>query len=255
MPHEPRPWDRFLARWTLQCADQFIVMNKNEQTRLRSLILRLLRKSPSSHIQSTCLFKPDTESTKEIKSRLSLPNDKPILLFFGFIRPYKGLSVLIDALHILVNNHDEIHLIIAGEFWEPREKYEQKISALNLTPYIHIFDRYIPDDEAAQFFTVSDLFIAPYTGGTQSGALKSALGFGLPSVVTDIIADELVQQLPELCRTIPSNNPEALADAILRQLSVPVLEQKEIQTLFDRSWQTLVDAASIKVPNDHTTQT
>jgi glycosyltransferase involved in cell wall biosynthesis len=229
-------------------------MNKNEQTRLRSLIQTTQEITIVPH-PIYCLFKPDTESTKEIKSRLSLPNDKPILLFFGFIRPYKGLSVLIDALHILVNNHDEIHLIIAGEFWEPREKYEQKISALNLTPYIHIFDRYIPDDEAAQFFTVSDLFIAPYTGGTQSGALKSALGFGLPSVVTDIIADELVQQLPELCRTIPSNNPEALADAILRQLSVPVLEQKEIQTLFDRSWQTLVDAASIKVPNDHTTQT
>jgi glycosyltransferase involved in cell wall biosynthesis len=162
--------------------------------------------------------------------------------------------VLIDALHVLDDNHAEIHLVIAGEFWEPREKYDQQISTLNLAPYIHIFDRYIPDDEAAQFFKVSTLFIAPYTGGTQSGALKSALGFGLPSVVTDIIADELVQQLPELCRIIPANDPKALAEAILHQLSVPALEQREIHTLFDRSWRTLVDAVSEKVPNDHTTQ-
>jgi len=239
LPHEPRPWDRFLANRTLQGGDRFIVMTEKEKERLEDFLPEVGQLEIVPH-PIYRMFKPSSLSKGEIKSRLGLPDDKQIILFFGFVRPYKGLSDLIQAMKIINSQSHKFNLLIAGEFWENRELYDKQIGELSLQNYVHIFDAYIPDEQASLFFEVSDLFVAPYTGGTQSGALKAALGFGLPTVVTETVADKFVRSIPEQCTIVPENNPLALAAGIEKQITCPNRKKEEISFMFNQSWKDLL---------------
>jgi glycosyltransferase involved in cell wall biosynthesis len=151
---------------------------------------------------------------------------------------------LIEAFKLINDQDKEIHLIIAGEFWDDREKYIKRIRDLSLQKTIHIFDHYIPDDEAAQFFEVADIFVAPYTGGTQSGAVKSALGFGMQVIITDIITDDLLSGLPDICTVVPKGSPQSLAEAIREKISKPALAPLITRQIFQESWKSLVKVIS-----------
>ena len=240
LPHEARPWDRILAKRTLKGADRYIVMTEKERTRL----LALLPNAKEIYIIPHPLYRLFTAnqlSKKESRSRLGLPENKPIVLFFGFIRPYKGLADLIEAINIIRSQGMACHLLVAGEFWDKRATYDQQIKRLALEDYIHIFDKYIPDNEVSDYFNAADLFVAPYSEGTQSGVLKAALGFGLPAVVTDIIADSMVKNMPDRCEIVPPGDPEALAKGIIKKSSTPKLNPLQVDTLFDQSWRALVE--------------
>ena len=235
-PHEGHFWDPLLAKETLKWADQFIVMSEKEKIRLRALIPNANNISIVPH-PIYDMFKPTSLTKKEVRQKLKLPLEKPVLLFFGFIRPYKGLSILIDALKIIIAKGREVHLLIAGEFWEDREKYDAQIKAAGLEKFVHIFDNYIPDDEAAAFFEAADLFVAPYTSGTQSGALKAAMGFGMPAVITDLIDDPLIKGFQEYIKLVSVNNVHDLAEGIFKQLPLPKLKNESIDKIKDFSWQ------------------
>ncbi|MDW7755824.1 MAG: glycosyltransferase [Brevefilum sp.] len=240
MPHEARLMDRFLARRTLQRADRYIVMTEKEKNRLLALLPDVERISIVPH-PIYQMFSPSMFDQKTMRETLGLPVEKPILLFFGFIRPYKGLAVLLEALQLVNNQGQEIHLIVAGEFWDNRKIYEQLIDRYGLSNLVHIFDSYIPDDEVSQYFTASDLFVAPYIGGTQSGALKIAIGFGVPCVVTDVIADEIVEMFHELCYIATTNDAESLAFSIKQALNVPKQSFSNITPVFDQTWKLLIE--------------
>ena len=106
-----------------------------------------------------------------------------------------------------------VQLIIAGEFWEKIELYEELIIQLDLQDQVFLFDRYIPDEEVGIFFEEADLFVAPYIDGTQSGSVKIALSFDLPIVVTECISDELLSGSDRVM-IVPSEDSQALADGI-----------------------------------------
>ena len=188
------------------------------------------------------MFPPTGMDPSVLREKLGLPEDKIIVLFFGIIRPYKGLSDLINAIKICHDENPDIHLIIAGEFWGDQKKYSQQIQNLGLEEVVHIFDYYIPDDEVAQFFEVADVFAAPYTGGTQSGAVKTALGFGLPIIATDLIADEILSSLKNSVTIIPPEAPEELAKAILIMLSRKEQIDDSLSIDMDTSWQNFIQA-------------
>ena len=113
---------------------------------------------------------------------LNLPTDKKTLLFFGLIREYKGLDVLLKAFSKL---SDAYQLVIAGESYEDFTKYEELINNSPNRDRIYVFRRYIPDDEVASFFSASDLCVLPYKSATQSGVVAVAFHFDLPVLVTD----------------------------------------------------------------------
>jgi glycosyltransferase involved in cell wall biosynthesis len=243
MPHEARLMDRFLARRTLKRADRYIVMTEKEKNRLLTLL------PGAAPIHSAPLpiyhaFKPTGLPKAQVRHKLGLPEDQPILFYFGFVRPYKGLGVLIDALKILVDKELNPHLLIVGEFWEDKSGYLDQIQSLGLNNHVHIFDSYIPDDEVAAFFEAADLFVAPYIGGTQSAALKSALGFGLPVVVTDMITDAMIDSLPDRCRVVPAGEPTALAEGILAQINVPIQDPDQIEQMVAQSWEPMLTVIS-----------
>ena len=233
-PHEGYFWDPLLAKETLKWADQFIVMSEKEKIRLRALIPNANNISIVPH-PIYDMFKPTSLTKKEVRQKLKLPLEKPVLLFFGFIRPYKGLSILIDALKIIIAKGREVHLLIAGEFWEDREKYDAQIKAAGLEKFVHIFDYYIPDDEAAAFFEAADLFVAPYISGTQSGALKAAMGFGLPIIASEILSDGILDTIPENALITPPNKSDALAEDIMKGLFLKRLSPQRIKKIINDS--------------------
>jgi len=247
LPHETKAYDRFLALWTLQEAENFIVMTLKEKARLIGLLPHIEHASSKIEVVPHPIyrvFKPTGLDKNKLRTKFGLSAEQPVMLFFGFVRPYKGLDDLMEAHKILLTRGLQIRLIVAGEFWEDIKKYEQKIDILGLSNFIRIFNEYIPDDEAAQYFEMSDIFVAPYTGGTQSGVLKAALGFGLPAVLTDVIIDEVTDYFPGLCKTVPSQNPLMLANGIEEQLNTPVLNNAEIDAVFSQTWEKMVKAIS-----------
>ena len=241
VPHEAKVLDHWITKWALEQADHFVVMTNKEKARLQEILTKVKRIDVVPH-PIYQQFVPTGKDRAEIQKDLGLPKGKKYVLFFGFVRPYKGLMDLIDSFKLVNEKDRNIHLIVAGEFWGDRNQYVQRIQELGIQNIVHLFEKYIPDDEAAQFFEVSDLFVAPYTGGTQSGAAKMALGFGLPIVITDVIIDELLAGLPERCTIVPAKSPKGLAIAVINNISQPNLDPDEITTLIQKSWDSLINA-------------
>jgi glycosyltransferase involved in cell wall biosynthesis len=241
LPHEEKPWDAWLARLALAGAPAFLAHTPHEADRLARLV-------PSERI-SLCplpvfdMFSLERLSRADAKTRLGLPRDIPVILFFGFIRPYKGLHHLLAAAEVLAKLQVRFLLLVAGEFWEDKSEYISQIELLNLGERVRLVDRYIPNEEIGLYFSAADVFAAPYTGGSQSGAIKIAIDYQLPVVASQVIADELVRQAagPGL-RLVDPLDPEGLAQALVSAWSEPprIVSPSEDTLTVKASWHRLV---------------
>lgn len=217
LPHEEKPWDRLLARIALSSVEGFIVQSQPEKERLVSLIPKaIIQVSP--HPVYT-MFTNHRVNKIQARQELGLPLNQPILLFFGIVRPYKGLKYLLEALALLKEKGVRPFLLIAGDFWEERIEYEKQIHELGLSEQVKLDDRYIPDEQAALMFSAADGLVAPYIGGTQSGVAGIAQGFSLPMIVTEQIAEGLSEQNNQTVHIIPPADAHGLADAIQKLLA------------------------------------
>ena len=238
VPHEPRRLDPWLASLALRQSAAYITLTEKEHQRLRSLLGNFSKPVFSTPLPAYQLGKA-LVSKNEARTRLGLPLETPVLLFFGLVRPYKGLFYLIEACGQLT--HEPFHplLVIAGEFWEDPETYKAQIKRLNLDEWIRIENRYLPDEEAALWFCAADLFVAPYTGGTQSAALRVALGYGLPVIATDTITGEFTDLNSSILTIVPAGDALALAEAIRQRL----IDLPKTTTLpsIDEQWQRMVE--------------
>jgi glycosyltransferase involved in cell wall biosynthesis len=212
IPHEARPWDRFLAKMALGAGNAFLVQSQGQKSALLSLI-------PTARVELVehpvyDMFSEQKMDQNEARQRLGLPKDLPIILFFGIVRPYKGLGLLIEAIGELFTEGQQVGLYIAGEFWEDVEKYKEQIKRLNLDGQVWIDNRYIPNEELPAIFSAADIFAAPYTNATQSGAIKMALGFGMPIIASEAVveAQSITQNLS--IKVIPSSDCLSLKKAI-----------------------------------------
>ena len=233
IPHEALPWDKWIARNVLRLGDAHLVQAANEEDRLLSLI-------PDAH-PTLCpmpvfnLFPVENSITKnEAKEILGIRKDIPLLLFFGIVRPYKGLRHAIEAVSILKNTGVKVQLIVAGEFWEEIATYEDQISHLHLNDQVTLVNKYIPDEEVGRYFTAADVFIAPYIDGTQSASVKTAISFNLPVVVTECVADEILRN-NDLTRIVPNGDSNGLAEAISEIISLNLTDIKSNNQVIE-SW-------------------
>lgn len=187
IPHESHWWDRWLTHFALRSASAYLVQTETQKERL----IRIL---PTSHITVFPhpvydRFSENRMTSEQARKALNLPMDSKIILFFGIVRPYKGLKYLVDAAGLLQQNEIPLYLVIAGEFWEDVEIYREQIHTWGLDKRVTIMDHYIPDDVVSMLFSAADVFVAPYIGGTQSGAERIAESFALPVIVTDALKD------------------------------------------------------------------
>lgn len=218
LPHEVKSWDKILTKLSISGADQYIVQSENEYIKFKSVFPScspLIFNHPVYDI-----FYNGNITQLEAQMKLNLPSsdNTKYLLFFGIVRPYKGLMFLIEAFKFLENDFPNLRLLIAGEFWQSINKYKKKLQDLDLEKKVHIFDYYIPNEEIPYLFKASDIFVAPYINGTQSGAMKIALGYGLPIVGTEFVIDNSIRDANNFWVAEPGNS-KSLANEIANALN------------------------------------
>jgi glycosyltransferase involved in cell wall biosynthesis len=239
-PHEARWFDRAATSWALRNANSFVTMAEVEAIRLKTVIPENAEVQIATHpvFQQ---FPASGLSKAAVRAQLGLPADAPLALFFGFVRPYKGLEVLLDAMHLLKQNDSPIHLVIAGEFWQSQATYESLIRKLGLEEKVSIHAYYIPDNKAGLYFEAADMFVAPYLDGTQSGSIKQAMSYNLPLVISDVIADPMIRAYNCGLEITPAGDAVVLAKAMQNALSI----QKGVKKCGDyaqESWNNLISA-------------
>lgn len=154
-------------------------------------------------------------SDEDARSNLRIPKDKLLMLFFGFVRPYKGLGVLLRAMPEILKSVDA-SLLIVGEFWKRREPYDRAIADLGIVDSVRIIDRYVPDNEVALYFRASDVVVLPYREATQSGVVQIAYGFRKPVITSDVGGLPEVVEDGKTGYVVSREDPAKLAAAVLR---------------------------------------
>lgn len=183
IPHEKRPGDNLLTRYFTSCVDGAIAMSESVLTDLRQFndfIPAALNPHPLFDN-----FGPPVSRELALGS-LGIPPESKVILFFGFIRAYKGLDLLLKAYAQERFRNRNLKLVIAGEFYEESAPYLKLISENGIENEVFLFDKFINDDEVAIFFSAADLVVQPYRSATQSGVTQIAYHFGKPMVVTDV---------------------------------------------------------------------
>ncbi|MCE5346118.1 MAG: glycosyltransferase [Bacteroidales bacterium] len=183
IPHEKRSGDKMLTKYFVNCIDGAVVMSNTVLDDLK-----LFRNDIPVKFNPHPLF--DNFGAKvprsEALSKLKLDSNSSYLLFFGFIRAYKGLDLLIDAFSDKRLRGRNLKLIIAGEFYEDDTPYRELVRKNNLENEIVIYDHFIKDNEVTLFFSIADLVVQPYRTATQSGVTQIAFHFEKPMLVTDV---------------------------------------------------------------------
>jgi glycosyltransferase involved in cell wall biosynthesis len=218
--HEARFVDRILTRIGLANADKFLCFSQQVVNDLKPF---RLREQPifRSELPIYDWFKPAEESEiAPTRARLGFaPSDK-VILFFGYVRKYKGLDILIEAFAQLAPKMPELKLLICGEFYDDPKEYTDLIERLGIAPSTVLVNQYIPNEEVMQYFAVSELVVQPYRSATQSGILNMAYGALKPVVVTNVGG---LQEFVDDGKTgiiVPTSEPHEVANGILRYFSL-----------------------------------
>jgi glycosyltransferase involved in cell wall biosynthesis len=180
IPHEKRIGDIALTKYFLRQQSGFIVMSDTVRKDLLSLHpnakYEMFPHPIYDHFGKTI-------PKEDALEKLNIPKDKKVLLFFGFIRDYKGLDILLKSMKLLPEDY---HLIIAGEVYGSFDKYDKMIQEMNLASRITRAVKYISDSEVPVYFSAADVCVLPYKSATQSGIVSIAYQFNLPIISTDV---------------------------------------------------------------------
>ena len=224
IPHEPHFWDKWLIRYFVRSVERFIAMSES----VRKDCLRFLPTSRQDSVAFTPhpLYDNFGEAVGKFEARkvLGLPEDKTILLFFGFIRDYKGLDLLMKAYAKAKN--DNLLLVVAGEFYNNSEQYKTLEKKLKLEGKIAWHTDFIPDDKVRLYFSAADLIVQPYKTATQSGVTQIAYHFEKPMLVTDV--GGLAEIVPDgkvgyVCEV----NETSVADALNRFAAIDPTKREQ----------------------------
>lgn len=237
LPHEKRFGDRFFTSFFIKRCDGFIAMSQSVLKDLEQFD----QNKPKVVLPHPVYSIFGEEVSKETaRKELGLSPDKNYLLFFGLVRKYKGLDLLIEAFAKCDYKKYQLTLIIAGEFYEDKNSYLKRIEELQLNDYILIKDQYIPADKVKHLFCASNLITQTYRNATQSGVTQIAYHFARPMLVTDV--GGLAETVPDgRCGFVTKTDPEHIAIAInqffdLKKEEEMVLEVKKERLRFEWSY-------------------
>jgi glycosyltransferase involved in cell wall biosynthesis len=181
--HEGHLIDKLLTRIGLKNASAFLTLSDKVEKELRSSGYQ--EKIYRSELPIFEFYKSDI-SEENTKERLGYSPENKILLFFGYVRKYKGLDLLIEAIPDIIKEIPEIRLLIVGEFYDDLSTYFERIKDLGVSDYVKIVNKFIPNEEVGKYYLASDLNVLPYRSATQSGILNVSYGFLKPVLVTNI---------------------------------------------------------------------
>lgn len=182
LPHDRFPFQCRITRKLLQATDYPVLLSAQTEQQFR----RILPGKPYLKLFHPVYEQPwPSEARHVIRRRLGFGEDEVVVIFFGLIRPYKGLDVLIEALNLINLEKRRIRPLIVGEFYVEPNTILSKIKKTHL-PYFEVVNRFVDDREAAMYLYASDLMVLPYKSASQSGVLSNALNFNLPVIASDL---------------------------------------------------------------------
>jgi glycosyltransferase involved in cell wall biosynthesis len=208
-PHEHRPFDKSFTRYLFSATDYFVVQSHAVEKELK-------------------LFKPDAQlrysphpvydnfgvpmAKQEARQLLNLTSSR-VLLFFGYVRRYKGLHILLEAIAEVVKTLD-VHLLVVGEFYDDEGQYRKQIEELGIIRQVSVYSNYVPNAKVAQFFSAADAVVLPYSSATQSGIAQIAYNFDTPLIVSNVGGLAEVVEDGVTGMIVPPDDPHALAKTI-----------------------------------------
>jgi len=210
IPHERRPGDLMLTRYVLRAVDCYIAQSRVVAEDLLSLVPEADYAEVPHPVYS--IF-PAGADRDEARRRLGV-TARDVALFFGFIRGYKGLMNLLEAVARIPRERD-FQLLVGGEFYEDDAPYRERIRALGIEDRVVLHDRYIPNEEVGDFFNAAIVVVLPYVSATQSGIIQIAFNYDRPVITTDVGGLPEVVRPGELGEVVPPEDPERLAAAIV----------------------------------------
>lgn len=183
IPHEKRPGDKPFTRYFLKACDGFITMSEKVLKDLRTFTTR----QPAVMVQHPLYdnFGPIV-SKEAARQHLDIPQAGKIILFFGFIRKYKGLDILLRSIQQLKSELADFKLLVAGEFYEDEQGYQELIDQLGIRDHLILKTNFIADSEVKYYLCAADVLVQPYRNATQSGVTPLAYHFEKPMVVTNV---------------------------------------------------------------------
>lgn len=242
LPHEKRPGDTAFTKYFLKPCDAFITMSDKVMKDLNQFNVTV----PVKKVEHP-LYDNFGKAVAKIDARqhLKLDHEDKILLFFGFIRKYKGLDILLDAIKILKDKNFQnghFKLLVAGEFYDDQNIYLQQIQQLGIGDIVIFSSDFIEDNDVKYYFGASDVVIQPYRNATQSGVTPLAYHFEKPMIVTNVGA--LPDYVPNgKVGLVCEPNAQAIAESIVEYFTqgenhfLPFLQEEKKKY----SWEKLAE--------------
>jgi glycosyltransferase involved in cell wall biosynthesis len=184
LPHESKPYDKSLTKLTFKLADEFIVHSEEDRKIIKGLSKNkpIIKAFHPIYDEFNYGKKWNIQDTKQ-----ELHLKKNVLLFFGFIRPYKGLKYLLKAMPEILKINPNTSLLVVGEFWsKDKPEYLKLINKLGIHQNTILIDQYVPNEEIGIYFSVADIVVCPYISATQSGIIQMSYAFNKPVIATKV---------------------------------------------------------------------
>lgn len=236
IPHEKRLGDTFLTKKVFNQADYFLVQSKSVEDDLLKFSKGKPYKVSFHPLYNIFGEKLSKDAAREFIRKeygVDIINDK-VILFFGYIRKYKGLSYLLKAMPGILKSND-VKLLVVGEFYDDEVQYRQEIKDLGLENNVFVLSDFVPNERVRYFFSASDLVILPYSSATQSGITHVAHFYDKPVIATDVggLAESVINGKTGL--VIQPESPGAIVDAVTKfynenleeEFSANVAEEKK----------------------------
>ena len=207
--HEANKVDKLLTKIGFKNASMFLTLSKNVEE-------ELARYSKKKKIYRSelpiydCYRHNDSLDISKVKSELGIAEDDNVLLFFGYIRKYKGLDILLKAFPKILEKYPNSFLLVVGEFYDNPKNYLKIIDDLNIGGKVKVINEFVPNEEVSKYYQISDVVVLPYLSATQSGILNVAYGFNKPVIVTDVGGLAEFVEEGKTGFVIKSNSVEAL---------------------------------------------
>jgi len=188
IPHEKRFGDTPFTKYFVKPVDAFITMSE----KVLGDLPQFAAGKPAKFVPHPLYDNFGEKISKEAaRKQLAIGNDQKVMLFFGFIRKYKGLDILLDAVKLLSTqpstpNLQPFKLLVAGEFYEDRKHYDEQIAQLGIQDHLILKTDFIPDSEVKYYLCAADVVVQPYRNATQSGVTPLAYHFEVPMIVTNV---------------------------------------------------------------------
>lgn len=183
IPHEKKPGDRLLTSWFIRSCHAMVVMSESVMADLDTFNPKIPRRYGPHPVYDHygSIF-----SREEALTRLGLSGAYRYMLFFGLVRDYKGLDLILEAMASADLRDLPVKLIVAGEFYANEEMYRKMVADAHLREKVIFHNRYIPNQEVENYFNAADIVVQPYKSATQSGVTQIAYHFGKPMLVTRV---------------------------------------------------------------------